>query len=266
MPLSFRTAGSSPRLRGTGSVGRTEGRVYRFIPAPAGNRPRRILQPGVRTVHPRACGEQSHCRMFAASTIGSSPRLRGTERNPFRVEAPERFIPAPAGNSVPPRSSGVSMPVHPRACGEQAESVRWPSGFDGSSPRLRGTGGGCIVQVFTVRFIPAPAGNSRRGEFPSPPASVHPRACGEQVFAFLALLVAPGSSPRLRGTGSGPTAGEGRSRFIPAPAGNRVRRGCATGLSAVHPRACGEQDVDRLAIGRLSGSSPRLRGTASLRK
>ena len=51
-------AGSSPRLRGTGKGTCLALAVFRFIPAPAGNRSGRGDPPWGMTVHPRACGEQ----------------------------------------------------------------------------------------------------------------------------------------------------------------------------------------------------------------
>jgi len=51
-----------------------------------------------------------------------------------------RFIPAHAGNSHRPEPSPVPYPVHPRACGEQADGQAWAISYSGSSPRMRGTG------------------------------------------------------------------------------------------------------------------------------
>ena len=72
-----------------------------------------------------------------------------------------------------------------------------------------------------------------------------------------------GSSPRLRGTDSCVVNAIPVRRFIPAPAGNRrTAGGCRRGLS-VHPRACGEQVQSQHDDVFHTGSSPRLRGTAS---
>ncbi len=70
-----------------------------------------------------------------------------------------------------------------------------------------------------------------------------------------------GSSPRVRGTGSGRQLAGQRRRFIPACAGNRTA-GCRRGAyPAVHPRVCGEQGGQLgVDLGR-GGSSPRVRGT-----
>ena len=92
--------------------------------------------------------------------------------------------------------------------------------------------------------------------------SVHPRVCGEQLFAkFIGLQIA-GSSPRVRGTASESPPADNSVRFIPACAGNSKLPGMPDGIGAVHPRVCGEQ----VKFGRLRfrglGSSPRVRGTA----
>jgi len=57
--LSDRKSGSSPRLRGTLGQERVPMHVQRFIPAPAGNAPRRRASAVRGTVHPRACGERT---------------------------------------------------------------------------------------------------------------------------------------------------------------------------------------------------------------
>ena len=72
------TAGSSPRVRGTGKRHIVMITVFRFIPACAGNRqdPAAINLPD--TVHPRVCGEQAIVQQHPEYVLGSSPRVRGT--------------------------------------------------------------------------------------------------------------------------------------------------------------------------------------------
>ena len=134
-----RAPGSSPRLRGTPSNGSRAKSFMRFIPAPAGNtfaltwssiissvhpracgehatsvpasgRQRFIPAPAGNTsevlplcrplsVHPRACGEHLPTIHWGLNFTGSSPRLRGTHRPHVYEPRPERFIPAPAGNT-----------------------------------------------------------------------------------------------------------------------------------------------------------------------
>ncbi len=253
--------GSSPRLRGTRCSRCSRQSTRRFIPAPAGNTPAwRAAFPG-RPVHPRACGEHRHTAVTRLAEAGSSPRLRGT-RNTGKVRSRlHRFIPAPAGNTtVWPRSANRRS-VHPRACGEHYRGHVPTLCATGSAPRLRGTRGADGCALFLVRFIPAPAGNTRPCRARRPRAPVHPRACGEHVEHTGAAEHLSGSSPRLRGTRLGRGFNVGDDRFIPAPAGNtRLQRGRCSRRS-VHPRACGEHDPVDDGGNEVRGSSPRLRGT-----
>jgi len=70
-----------------------------------------------------------------------------------------------------------------------------------------------------------------------------------------------GSSPRTRGTGYRRGSSRGRSRFIPAHAGNSALCRHQSALSPVHPRARGEQFSPPWAKSIGVGSSPRTRGT-----
>jgi hypothetical protein len=86
---------------------------------------------------------------------------------------------------------------------------------DGASPRLRGTVEEDIAVVAHVRFIPAPAGNSKLYLRKQKQRPVHPRACGEQFFDFLDDSIEGGSS---------------------LPAGNSVNTPSQCTMYAVHPR------------------------------
>jgi hypothetical protein len=52
-------------------------------------------------VHPRACGEHITIPFPLGADFGSSPRLRGTRFFSFFSFRVSRFIPAPAGNTLP---------------------------------------------------------------------------------------------------------------------------------------------------------------------
>ena len=236
--------------------------MRRFIPAPAGNT--RASAPkcrGVFAVHPRACGEHAVLRSYAWRPLTAvHPRACGEHVAASRCTC-ARTGSSPRLRGTRSRRSAIEpAPVHPRACGEHAVAC---------AARRRG------------RFIPAPAGNTRRRASQSVSVgssprlrgtrdraerthlrvTVHPRACGEHAVGADATSRQAGSSPRLRGTrrpallrlsesGSSPrlrgTLRPGlrcvdAQRFIPAPAGNTH----ATARSAT----------------RCDGSSPRLRGT-----
>ncbi len=172
-----------------------------------------------------------------------------------------RFIPACAGNSALFTPPTFNPAVHPRVCGEQAYRDNRKGGVDGSSPRVRGTGGSMSGVTLTQRFIPACAGNSFSVFHRHRAIAVHPRVCGEQTIVGVIAIRRHGSSPRVRGTVlMCQSAGIG-DRFIPACAGNRQLSGINTPAKSVHPRVCGEQFLSRCPRAGHCGSSPRVRGT-----
>ncbi len=194
------SGGSSPRLRGTPGLLVAHPQADRFIPAPAGNTHQSGFQRVDLAVHPRACGEHFTTDAMSADSDGSSPRLRGTHNQRYIKSAPERFIPAPAGNTYLLACDGNWKTVHPRACGEHRPNMCLGRCLSGSSPRLRGTPTGHRAAKRNRRFIPAPAGNTGRFQFQHSGMPVHPRACGEHANRPWASPWSAGSSPRLRGT------------------------------------------------------------------
>ena len=178
--------------------------------------------------------------------FGSSPRTRGTVLRPSASPALVRFIPANAGNRATARKSITWITVHPRERGEQDHLEEAVTLNPGSSPRTRGTGSAQGAISAPIRFIPANAGN--------------------REIAQSGRLRNPGSSPRTRGTaGRSNTYGSER-RFIPANAGNRSADRWKIRSETVHPRERGEQESEGVELNRDFGSSPRTRGTDSLKQ
>ncbi len=161
--------GSSPHLRGTLNSGRPIAGQRRFIPAPAGNTTTAHFRRQNPTVHPRTCGEHADRIYKSSFRSGSSPHLRGTLLGLTNVQARLRFIPAPAGNTAHLRPRRRRPAVHPRTCGEHVGSPPTGTGFNGSSPHLRGTLSPRDKHDLICRFIPAPAGNT--GACAAPTAS-----------------------------------------------------------------------------------------------
>ncbi len=93
--------------------------------------------------------------------------------------------------------------------------------------------------------------------------AVHPRVRGEQPARVYDRYVHYGSSPRARGTGSFWIGGTGKSRFIPACAGNSRRLLQGLWPSPVHTRVRGEQAPESTSSTFQFGSSPRARGTVA---
>ena len=90
--------GSSPRVRGTALMEAGTPRIWRFIPACAGNSIADYICVQRLTVHPRVCGEQVLSCFNLLPRSGSSPRVRGTVYAASRRNDAARFIPACAGN------------------------------------------------------------------------------------------------------------------------------------------------------------------------
>src|SRR5690606_2779644 len=114
---------------------------------------------------------------------GTSPRLRGTGPKAYWTKFQERYIPASAGNRVAVQAIPGEIPVHPRVCGEQGQHMILKATETGTSPRLRGTGPLGDALFLIARYIPASAGNRSPGTDALATAPVHPRVCGEQLFA-----------------------------------------------------------------------------------
>ena len=180
-PKSPRAAnGSSPRVRGTANDTIDQFLTARFIPACAGNSSRSRIRRTRLTVHPRVCGEQDIRLNPSTSIPGSSPRVRGTDKQSRLYLSDHRFIPACAGNSLLRRSLRSLRSVHPRVCGEQTAGDGYDQSVPGSSPRVRGTDLIPTKRFELTRFIPACAGNSSVARGCGKCRAVHPRVCGEQ--------------------------------------------------------------------------------------
>src|SRR5947208_3407714 len=93
-----------------------------------------------------------------------------------------RFIPARAGNAASTCPRATCPTVHPRACGERRRVFGADKRRAGSSPRVQGTHAAYPVAAACHRFIPARAGNARRGSPTDRGWMVHPLACGERVM------------------------------------------------------------------------------------
>ncbi len=255
------TAGSSPRVRGT-LRSPDEGRGFpRFIPACAGNACGGGGGSRRPPVHPRVCGEREGVTPEMRPFDGSSPRVRGTLSLAFLDVAPDRFIPACAGNAVDARYTGRLATVHPRVCGERVITMSQRSDTNGSSPRVRGTLPPAAAARPPHRFIPACAGNAQSRRASRLGATVHPRVCGEREDQPPTVRMYAGSSPRVRGTPRIPRWPAGWPRFIPACAGNAIDIRSTRTRSSVHPRVCGERELTQYVDAQMSGSSPRVRGT-----
>ena len=171
-----------------------------------------------------------------------------------------RLIPARAGKTGRVRRRRWCRGAHPRACGENVVNTALPTGTVGSSPRVRGKPDGIAEEVGDPRLIPARAGKTSIPGRAGHPWGAHPRACGENVPSWPAMVRYAGSSPRVRGKRRGVGAPLWRAGLIPARAGKTRGWHEASCAAAAHPRACGENGLGELLERAGDGSSPRVRG------
>ncbi len=192
--------GSSPRARGTRSLGRLWAAGARFIPACAGNASSPPPSRREPAVHPRVRGERRPEDRLGREIAGSSPRARGTRSRHARRRRNQRFIPACAGNAPAGAAEASSSTVHPRVRGERPRIRQTTTRATGSSPRARGTQARRRPAPQPDRFIPACAGNASATGSSRSRTPVHPRVRGERGPPPPCAGAPNGSSPRARGT------------------------------------------------------------------
>ena len=172
--------GSSPRMRGTQGLQRQDLSRHGIIPAYAGNTLRWRHGSCRCRDHPRVCGEHLTSCVMVVSSMGSSPRMRGTLVVAELLGHESGIIPAYAGNTWSWWCSASIPWDHPRVCGEHL---------------------GCLVgRVDGGGIIPAYAGNTSGMRLAHSHWRDHPRVCGEHYDPARPRQAAAGSSPRMRGT------------------------------------------------------------------
>ena len=152
--------GSPPRVRGTASNSHLRYRRHRITPACAGNRRPAACIARSPWDHPRVCGEQPFSSCQANATIGSPPRVRGTDTHIVIRLRKSRITPACAGNSAESERLEALYEDHPRVCGEQPRRRSSPCACCGSPPRVRGTDDRYLWPEMLRGITPACAGNS----------------------------------------------------------------------------------------------------------
>ena len=188
--------------------------------------------------------------------------MRGTAGDATGSPDKGRITPACAGNRPTVPLPGGLYPDHPRVCGEQSWFGDEVTPAAGSPPRVRGTGNADAKATTLFRITPACAGNRPRRFSANAAQWDHPRVCGEQIMGVSRPTVEKGSPPRVRGTGSRCSESHLSLRITPACAGNSCAPAYLSRTSWDHPRVCGEQTRSFCAMRTISGSPPRVRGTA----
>ena len=252
--------GSSPRVRGK-PVGGVHGNgLGGLIPACAGKTPPNTQSHSSGPAHPRVCGENETLQHGDTRVSGSSPRVRGKPglRAPRALRG--GLIPACAGKTRARPQSRDGGTAHPRVCGENSGRLAVRRVLGGSSPRVRGKPTKDLITTQRLRLIPACAGKTARWPWYRRPPAAHPRVCGENKVNPFTQPTTEGSSPRVRGKRSGVSQAQVSRGLIPACAGKTPSCPPGSGMSAAHPRVCGENPAPEKNPRIRSGSSPRVRG------
>ena len=129
-----------------------------------------------------------------------------------------------------------------------------------SSPRGRGKQDQSPRTHPTPRLIPAWAEKTAAAPGPESQPRAHPRVGGENGISRGGLTLLGGSSPRGRGKRRMVLTTGWPVRLIPARAGKTGRQGRPAHRRPAHPRAGGENPVQRYGFSLRYGSSPRGRG------
>ena len=129
-----------------------------IIPAHAGLTRTAIAASSSARDHPRACGAHFSHSVVAASTRGSSPRMRGSQKRLADGVEAAGIIPAHAGLTRINTSITPQRRDHPRACGAHRYCSPSARFVQGSSPRMRGSLRPTCHHSEVLGIIPAHAG------------------------------------------------------------------------------------------------------------
>ena len=114
-----------------------------------------------------------------------------------------------------------------------------------------------------MRSNPARAGEPPTLPQQNPAVKVYPRACGGTFTTTDATAYTQGLSPRVRGNPEWTTRRAGRSRSIPARAGEPPSTALRDFSHEVYPRVCGGTNSNPSNAAGSFGLSPRVRGNRS---
>ena len=104
------------------------------------------------------CGGTERAFDWYDSREGLSPRVRGNPGDRHGRAFTGRSIPACAGEPYVVAGVGYQAMVYPRVCGGTARRTRSTHSLIGLSPRVRGNHTDAPDSVFSIRSIPACAG------------------------------------------------------------------------------------------------------------
>ena len=148
---------------------------------------------------------------------------------------------------------------HPRVCGKNLCSAITRRLVSGSPPRVREKHHHWTNRSSNLRITPACAGKTlffNRWIFVF---GDHPRVCGKNIGAGIAIIVASGSPPRVREKQSIAYSLATSIRITPACAGKTWPLCLKEIKERDHPRVCGKNGFLQIEWCHYLGSPPRVR-------
>ena len=151
-------------------------------------------------------------------------------------------------------------------CGEKGLPVSVAPRYQGSPPRVRGKVRSSAVYCTPPRITPACAGKSPPRQRVCSRSRDHPRVCGEKCCTRPCRDCLPGSPPRVRGKERQDGTFASASGITPACAGKSIASPFSFTLLQDHPRVCGEKPFLAAELALMTGSPPRVRGKAFMKR
>ena len=165
---SRRSVGSIPACAGEPKVFEPGGETEAVYPRVCGGTAGTTVGTATTQVYPRVCGGTKQKNVTSSIVAGLSPRVRGNPGRSIPLPRTNRSIPACAGEPSPSLSRRICETVYPRVCGGTAETLRHVNYMQGLSPRVRGNPTEGYRAGFSLRSIPACAGEPRHHSPRSP--------------------------------------------------------------------------------------------------
>ncbi len=213
-------SGPPPRVWGIRAVRRNLNLDLRSTPTRVGNTSALHGSSAIAQVHPHACGEYMAPDSKNCHVNGPLPRVWGIRIN-VQVEFPgPRSTPTRVGNTSSPWKTIPPPSVHPHACGEYRNGLRFLVIYHGPPPRVWGIRHRPLDPGIAPRSTPTRVGNTGPPQNGHGSNSVHPHACGEYDIVHLTRVLHHGPPPRVWGIPTRPGREPGPFRSTPTRVGN----------------------------------------------
>ena len=251
---------TTPRVRGLLTVIIKCRRVVRYNPACAGTTVSRAALYRQIPIQPRVCGDYLLWCDVVLLLADTTPRVRGLQFIPATGSGTLRYNPACAGTTLRAERSRRQPAIHPRVCGDYAQSSRPRWEADDTTPRVRGLRDRRQSAIWISRYNPACAGTTFASLTVRTEISIQPRVCGDYDVIHGRILQAHDTTPRVRGLPMVCRVTRRLNRYNPACAGTTLLDIVTMYMSSIQPRVCGDYPKKRVGSVPELDTTPRVRG------